>query len=62
MTASELAIQLYLDYDTTYICRVSLETTIENMLLDGISFEKIEDYLCDILDNIEFINKGDNNG
>lgn len=55
MTASELAIQLYLDYNTTYGCRVNLEGTIQNMLLDGIPINKIEEYLTDIFDNLGFM-------
>lgn len=53
--ASELAIKFYLDYDTTYECRVNLERIIDKMLLDGISISKIKYYLSDVLDNVAFI-------
>ena len=53
--AEQLSLKLVNYYKLTYRCQVNLEGTINNMLLDGISIEKIKYYLEDIFDNVEFI-------
>ena len=52
--AEKLSEKFARDYDLTYLCMINLEGTISNMLQDGIPLDKIEYYLVDVLDNIEF--------
>lgn len=52
--AEKLILKLERKYWLTYSCVINLEGTINNMLQDGISIEKIEYYLDDILENIDF--------
>lgn len=50
--ATEIVSRLSEEYPITYRCGVNLMGTINNMLQDGVSPERAEGYLEDILENI----------
>lgn len=54
-SAEFLAWNLGFRFGLTYSCQVNLEGTINNMLQEGLTMEKIDEILSDVLENVDFV-------